>query len=101
MKFWRDHASYPFASHDLWFLTEDIRWGVLPEGTDARALIAQVNRGESVWRAAAERAGVPAAETPRGTSRGREAFFDGKVFDPDDPAAWLAAQPIKKLAGAA
>ena len=27
MKFWRDHASYPFQSHDLWFLTEDMRWG--------------------------------------------------------------------------
>ena len=27
MKFWRDHASYPFQSHDLWFLTENIRWG--------------------------------------------------------------------------
>ena len=27
MKFWSDHASYPFQSHDLWFLTEDIRWG--------------------------------------------------------------------------
>src|ERR671917_85177 len=27
MRFWRDHASYPFKSHDKWFLTEDIRWG--------------------------------------------------------------------------
>ena len=27
MRFWPDHASYPFQSHDLWFLTEDIRWG--------------------------------------------------------------------------
>jgi nitrate/nitrite transport system substrate-binding protein len=99
MKFWRDHASYPFRSHDLWFLTEDIRWGVLPEDTDAARLVAEVNR-EGIWRAAAERAGVPASETPHGTSRGRETFFDGKVFDPEDPAAWLAAQPIKKPAGA-
>jgi nitrate/nitrite transport system substrate-binding protein len=99
MKFWRDHASYPFRSHELWFLTEDIRWGVLPEGTDTRALVAQVNR-EAVWRAAAERAGVPAAETPSGTSRGRETFFDGKVFDPEDPAAYLASLAIKKTAGA-
>ncbi len=99
MKFWRDHASYPFRSHELWFLTEDIRWGVLPEGTDTAALIAEVNK-EQIWRAAAERAGVPAAETPSGTSRGRETWFDGKVFDPENPAAWLAAQPIKKMAGA-
>ncbi len=99
MKFWRDHASYPFRSHDLWFLTEDIRWGVFPEGTDTNALVAQVNR-EDIWRAAAERAGVPASETPRGTSRGRETFFDGKVFDPENPAAYLNSLAIKKLTGA-
>ncbi|MDO9707813.1 CmpA/NrtA family ABC transporter substrate-binding protein [Paracraurococcus lichenis] len=99
MKFFRDHASYPFQSHELWFLTEDIRWGVLPEGTDTKALIAQVNR-EQVWRQAAERAGVKPGETPSGTSRGRETFFDGKVFDPEDPAAYLASLAIKKTAGA-
>ncbi|TDH61958.1 nitrate ABC transporter substrate-binding protein [Dankookia rubra] len=99
MKFWRDHASYPFPSHDLWFLTEDIRWGVLPEATDTRALVTQVNR-QALWREAAEMAGVKPAETPSGTSRGREAFFDGKVFDPENPAAYLASLSIKKLAGA-
>ena len=26
MKFWRNHASYPFQSHDLWLLIENIRW---------------------------------------------------------------------------
>ena len=36
MKFWRDHASYPFQSHELWFLTEDIRWGKLPPETDTK-----------------------------------------------------------------
>jgi len=99
MKFWRDHASYPFRSHDLWFLTEDIRWGVLPEGTNTAALIAQVNR-EAIWREAAELAGVKAGELPKGSSRGRETFFDGKVFDPENPAAYLASLAIKKTAAA-
>jgi nitrate/nitrite transport system substrate-binding protein len=99
MKFWRDHASYPFRSHDLWFLTEDIRWGILPEGTDTAKLIAEVNR-EDIWRAAAARAGVPNAETPTGTSRGRETFFDGKVFDPENPRAYLDSLTIKKLSAA-
>ena len=27
MKFWRDDASFPFKSHDAWFLTENMRWG--------------------------------------------------------------------------
>ena len=99
MKFWRDHASYPFHSHDLWFLTEDIRWGVLPEATDTAKLIGEVNK-EAIWRAAAARAGVPHAELPAGTSRGTETFFDGKVFDPENPRAWLASQSIKKLTAA-
>lgn len=96
MKYWRDHASYPFRSHELWFLTEDIRWGVLPEDTDTTRLIGEVNR-EDIWRAAAARAGVPNAETPNGTSRGRETFFDGKVFDPENPRAYLDSLAIKKL----
>ena len=95
MKFWRDHASYPFRSHDLWFLTEDIRWGVLPEDTTTAALIHEVNK-EAIWRAAAARAGVPNAEVPGGTSRGIETFFDGKVFDPANPRAYLDSQSIKK-----
>ncbi len=99
MKFWRDHASYPFRSHDLWFLTEDIRWGVLPEDTDTAKLIAEVNR-EDIWRAAAARAGVPNAETPSGISRGRETFFDGKVFDPENPRAYLDSLAIKKIGAA-
>ncbi len=99
MKFWRDHASYPFRSHDLWFLTENQRWGILPENLETALLIAQVNR-EDIWRAAAARAGVPNAELPSGTSRGRETFFDGKVFDPENPAAYLASLSIKKLSAA-
>ena len=47
MKYWRDHASYPFQSHDLWFLTEDIRWGKYEAGFDTKALIAKVNREDS------------------------------------------------------
>ena len=99
MKFWRDHASYPFRSHDLWFLTENQRWGILPEGLDTAPLLEQVNR-EGIWRAAAARAGVPNAEVPSGTSRGRETFFDGKVFDPENPAAYLTSLSIKKLSAA-
>ncbi|MFO1188912.1 MAG: CmpA/NrtA family ABC transporter substrate-binding protein [Alphaproteobacteria bacterium] len=95
MKFWRDHASYPFRSHDLWFLTEDIRWGVLPPETDTRALIARVNR-EDLWREAAKHAGVSATDIPAGSSRGRETFFDGIVFDPDKPLDYLRSLAIKR-----
>lgn len=94
MKFWKDHASYPFQSHDLWFLTEDIRWGYLPGDTDTRALVARVNR-EDLWREAA--AAIGATAIPASTSRGVETFFDGKTFDPADPAAYLASLAIKAV----
>lgn len=94
MKFWRDHASYPYPSHDLWFLTEDIRWGYLPGATDTKALIAAVNR-ESLWRDAAAALGV--ADLPAGPSRGVETFFDGKVFDPENPSAYLSSLSIARV----
>jgi nitrate/nitrite transport system substrate-binding protein len=94
MKFWADHASYPFQSHDLWFLTENQRWGILPKTLDTAALIKQVNR-EDLWREAAKTLGdIP---MPTSTSRGPEKFFDGIVFDPANPAAYLAALKIKRI----
>ncbi|GLR88995.1 CmpA/NrtA family ABC transporter substrate-binding protein [Bradyrhizobium iriomotense] len=96
MKYWRDFASYPFQSHDLWFLTEDIRWGKYEPGFDTKALIAKVNR-EDLWKDAAKTLGVASAEIPTSTSRGKETFFDGKVFDPENPAAYLKSLAIKRV----
>ncbi|HMG51786.1 MAG TPA: CmpA/NrtA family ABC transporter substrate-binding protein, partial [Inquilinus sp.] len=97
MKYWQDFASYPYQSHELWFLTEDRRWGYIAPDTDLKALIAKVNR-EDLWRAAAQAIGVAAAEIPTSPSRGKETFFDGKVFDPDAPDAYLASLAIKTVA---
>jgi len=94
MKFWADNASFPFKSHDTWFVNENMRWGVLPQSTNRAALVNKVNRSD-IWRAAAKDLGVTG---PAGDSRGVERFFDGKTFDPANPGAWLASQPIKKLA---
>ncbi|MFL5104373.1 MAG: bicarbonate-binding protein, partial [Xanthobacteraceae bacterium] len=83
-------------SHDLWFLTEDTRWGKFEPTLDAKALIGKVNR-EDLWREAAKDLGVPADQIPTSTSRGKETFFDGKVFDPDNPAAYLKSLSIKRV----
>jgi nitrate/nitrite transport system substrate-binding protein len=96
MKYWRDFASYPFQSHELWFITEDMRWGKYDVGFDAKMLIGKVNR-EDLWREAANELGVPAAEIPTSTSRGKETFFDGKVFDPESPGAYLKSLSIKRI----
>ncbi|MEW6255174.1 MAG: CmpA/NrtA family ABC transporter substrate-binding protein [Pseudomonadota bacterium] len=96
MKFWMDHASYPFQSHDTWFLTEDIRWGKFEPTLDMKALVSKVNR-EDLWREAAKSLSVAAADIPASTSRGKETFFDGKVFDPADPQAYLKTLTIKRV----
>jgi len=95
MKFWAANASFPYKSHDLWFLTEEQRWGKLPANLDKKAAIAKVNRAD-IWRRAAMLAKVPAGQIPAGESRGVEHFFDGKVFDPGNPAAYLASLKLKK-----
>jgi len=96
MKFWTDHASYPFKSHDSWFVTEDIRWGKFEAATDVKAMVDKVNR-EDLWRDAAKTLGIAAADIPASPSRGKETFFDGKVFDPANPSAYLKSLAIKRV----
>ena len=95
MKFWAGGVSYPYRSHDLWFLTENIRWGKFEPTLDTKALLAKVNR-EDLWRDAAKALSVAAADIPASPSRGKETFFDGKVFDPDNPAAYLKSLRITR-----
>lgn len=97
--YWQDglgSVSYPYKSHDLWFITESVRWGFLPEKTLANAnrIIDAVNR-EDLWREAAQEAGF--TDIPSDTSRGVEKFFDGVQFDPKNPEAYLNSLNIKKV----
>ncbi|MEB3351956.1 MAG: CmpA/NrtA family ABC transporter substrate-binding protein [Cyanobacteriota bacterium] len=96
MRFWANNASFPFKSHDTWFVTEDIRWGYLPASTDIAALVNQVNRAD-LWKEAAKAIGMEKA-IPASDSRGKETFFDGTVFDPENPKAYLDGLKIKALA---
>lgn len=93
MKFWRDQASFPFKSHDAWFLAENMRWGRLKPDADIKGLIGQVNAAD-IWRSAASTLGV--VDVPASDSRGPETFFDGKVFDPDNHVAYLDSLAIRK-----
>jgi nitrate/nitrite transport system substrate-binding protein len=95
MKFWRDNASFPFKSHDAWFLAENMRWGKLNPDTDVTGAIAKVN-GAEIWRTAAKTLGV--TDIPTSDSRGPETFFDGKIFDPEKPQAYLDSLTIKAAA---
>jgi nitrate/nitrite transport system substrate-binding protein len=96
MRYWDNHASYPFKSHDLWFLTENMRWGQISTNTDTKQIIDRVNR-EDIWRAAAKELNLGADKIPTSTSRGVETFFDGVKFDPDNPKAYLNSLKIKQV----
>lgn len=93
IKFWRDHASYPFKSHDLWFLIEDMRWGYRSFDFATKPLIDAVNR-EDLWREAAKLIGQESA-IPVSTSRGVERFFNGLEFDPENPQVYLNAPKVR------
>ena len=95
MKFWGNNGdvSYPWKSLDTWFVTENIRWGKFEPTIDTKALVAKTNRSD-LWLEAAK--GLGLSDTPKGDSRGKETFFDGKVFDPDDPVAYLKSLTIKR-----
>ncbi|MBW4555192.1 MAG: ABC transporter substrate-binding protein [Trichormus sp. ATA11-4-KO1] len=96
MKFWANNASYPYKSHDIWFLTENIRWGYLPKNTKIQEVVNQVNK-EDLWKQAAKAIGVPDNQIPTSTSRGVETFFDGVKFDPEKPEEYLNNLKIKKV----
>ena len=97
MKFWGENGrtSFPWQSLDLWFLTENIRWGYQPADLDMAAVVANTNRSD-LWIEAARELGVDTASM--GESRGVETFFDGKVFDPENPAAYLESLQITAMA---
>lgn len=97
MRYFKDNASYPYKSHDLWFLIENVRWGKLPPDLGVlRQTIDRVNR-EDIWRSAAKAVGVPPDQIPKSTSRGVETFFDKVKFDPKQPEAYLMSLKIKRV----
>jgi bicarbonate transport system substrate-binding protein len=95
----RGVISYPYKSLTLWFLIESMRWkfypGVIDTIEQAKALNNKVTR-EDLWKQAAQEVGVPAKEIPTGSSRGKETFFNGIVYDPENPKAYLDSLKIKK-----
>ncbi|MDB5105612.1 MAG: ABC-type nitrate/sulfonate/bicarbonate transport system, periplasmic component [Fibrobacteres bacterium] len=96
MKFFKDNASFPYKSHDKWFLAEMRRWGFFPNGVEYDKIVDQVNRAD-LWRECAREIKVTAI--PATDSRGIEKFFDGVTFDPADPEGYLAKLKIKNIDG--
>jgi nitrate/nitrite transport system substrate-binding protein len=95
MKFWAENASYPFKSHDLWFLTEIFAGAISLRILTRRSWLMQLTAkicGKKQAKAIGQEAAIP-----KSTSRGVETFFDGVKFDPEDPSAYLKSLKIKKV----
>jgi nitrate/nitrite transport system substrate-binding protein len=100
MRFFGDgEVTFPWLSDGMWFLTQQRRWGMLPQAPDYRAVASQVNQAGLYGEAAAELGiAVPAQPMRRST------LMDGAVWDGSDPEAYatgsaLGARPSLPHAG--
>ena len=69
-------------------------WGKFEQGIDIKGLVDKTNRSD-LWTTAAKTLGL--TNVVSGAMRGKETFFDGKVFDPENPAAYLKSLSIKRI----
>jgi len=100
--FFRYHATYPYYSDAVWYLTQMRRWGQLPEAhPDAwYAETARAVYKPDVYRAAAaaliEQGRLTAADLPQtdGYRPPDANFIDGVTYDGHQPNAYLASFPI-------
>ena len=98
-------ANFPWRSHAVWFLTQMVRWQQLVQPVDFRVLAESVYRPD-LYREAAVALGITAPEVDYKSegehvapwqlagntgaiAMGPDAFFDGRVFNPDDPQGYL------------
>jgi ABC-type nitrate/sulfonate/bicarbonate transport system substrate-binding protein len=103
-------ANFPWKSHALWYYSQMVRWGEVEASVTNAATAATCFRPD-LYRAALAPAGIatPSADyktegahaqpyevaAQTGTlTMGPDRFFDGRTFDPEEPASYIAAQTI-------
>ncbi len=95
--FFKYHATYPFYSDGIWFLTQMRRWGQIPESKPAdwyQEKIREIYRPD-IWREAAalllEEGQLTAEEIPDtdGYKDPTADFIDGKIYDGKDPLGYI------------
>jgi NitT/TauT family transport system ATP-binding protein len=108
--FHRNAANFPWVSQALWLYSQMLRWGQTAAGPETEAAARRVFRPD-LYRQALGMSGapLPAASAklegslagPREIGAlsgslwlGPDRFFDGRVFDPDDIAGYLAGFDI-------
>ena len=91
MKFFNGgEVNYPYLSHGMWFLTQQRRWGLLGHDVDYLAVAQQVNQ-VALYSEVARSMDIAVPASPLKT----ETLFDGVVWDPTRPDAYLDNFAIK------
>ena len=95
--FYKYHATYPFYSDGIWFLTQMRRWGQIPEAKPAdwyEKTIKDIYRPD-IWLKAAnilvEEGKIPATDIPKtdGYKPATTDFIDGTKYDAKDPIGYI------------
>ncbi|NND34699.1 MAG: ABC transporter substrate-binding protein [Saprospiraceae bacterium] len=95
--FYKYHATYPFYSDGIWFLTQMRRWGQIPESKEAPwylETIQDIYRPD-IWREAAkalvEEGRLPLGDIPDtdGFKPPSADFIDGKMYDGKAPIEYI------------
>ncbi len=95
--FFRYHATYPFYSDGVWFLTQMRRWGQIPEAKPAEwygEKIKDIYRPD-IWKKAADlllkEGHLTAEEVPTtdGYKPATTDFIDGNSYDAKDPIGYI------------
>jgi NitT/TauT family transport system ATP-binding protein len=106
---YREAANFPWVSQAAWLYSQLVRWDHIPFSGEDAAVAQRVFRPD-VYRAAFAGTGAPlpgassklegalTGETGVGSVQGRlllgsDLFFDGRTFDPEDVAGYLAGLP--------
>ncbi|MCX2680426.1 CmpA/NrtA family ABC transporter substrate-binding protein [Galbibacter sp. EGI 63066] len=95
--FYKHHATYPFYSDGIWFLTQMRRWGQIPEAKPKAwydETIKDIYRPD-IWKKAAdllvEEGHIEAKDIPNtnGYKPATTHFIDGNAYDGKDPIGYI------------
>jgi len=110
--FAREATAFPWRSQALWIYSQFVRWGMAEASDEAQAAAAAVFRPDVYRRALADSdtpmpganmkvEGAVASPLPIGVHKGSitlgpDRFFDGRTFDPDHIADYLASFSVPR-----
>ena len=107
--FFRYAASYPWVSHAQWFISQMYRWGQIDKAFNIRQTAMNIYRPD-LLRQAAQLVGISYPEEEQktegshaenwmlgGIEMGKDLFFDGSHFDPDNVVDYIRQFRVDRL----